>query len=81
VATLRTGPIPTAAAEALGIGVDAPSTPSVTTTPRQNLEHSHDTELWRRIALLVGLDRMIGTDAKDLARVVVQPICDEYLTE
>jgi DNA-binding transcriptional MerR regulator len=72
---LQSGPLPLAAATALGFDV-APAQsaldPFAETAPA-------GVEVWQRVALLPGLELMLRADAKGAARLAAQRIIDEYV--
>jgi DNA-binding transcriptional MerR regulator len=74
---LRSGPLPQAAARALGF--EAAMT-NANPTAALELEHGQvGAEQWRRIPLLPGLELMLRVDAKEPARTAAQRIIDDYV--
>ena len=78
---LRTGPLSTEAAQALGFEVTAITQSGIPSIDEGNLEVRHaGIEVWQRIPLLPGLDLMLRADAKVVARLAAKRICEEYVT-
>lgn len=74
---LATGPLPTAAAEALGLQNTVAQVPSAATNATEIVDVP--SERWQRITLLPGMELLWREDAKEPVRYAVRRICDEYL--
>jgi len=76
-AWLRAGPLPPAAAAALGIvqETQAVAAPAETGLDRWRAQ----LETWQRVELLPGLELLLGPSASPAARRAAQAICREYL--
>lgn len=79
-AWLRTGPLPPAAAAALGIVQSA----ETATSPNPETETGLDRwkpqlETWQRVELLPGLELLLGPSASPAAVRAAQAICREHL--
>jgi DNA-binding transcriptional MerR regulator len=77
---LREGPVPAAAAKALGFEAAPPaaSNGASLAVPQLGLQ-GVPTEGWQRITLLPGLELHVRSDAKGAARLAAQRICEEYV--
>lgn len=76
---LRSGPLPAAAASALGFEVAAANPTNGNAQEPTNGQQPATGELWQRVALLPGLELMLRADAKGAARLAAQRIIDEYV--
>jgi DNA-binding transcriptional MerR regulator len=75
---LRSGPLPLAAASALGFdAATANETSAVVQGPLD--QQVGGIEHWQRITLLPGLELMLRADARPPARLAAQRIIDEYV--
>jgi DNA-binding transcriptional MerR regulator len=91
-AWLATGPVPAAAAAALGITVESARSGSLGgaaetsgETPLLSSNHSParlgrgPVETWHRVCLLPGLELMVSCDATPATMRAAQSICDDYV--
>jgi DNA-binding transcriptional MerR regulator len=77
---LRSEPVPSAAAKALGFEVAPPARAAAAPAPEpQSGLPGTAVEGWQRITLLPGLELHLRTDAKGAARLAAQRICEEYV--
>ena len=76
---LREGPVPSAAAKALGF--ESAPTPGSIAAPvaAPQTGQGVPSEGWQRITLLPGLELHVRADAKGAARLAAQRICEEYV--
>ena len=74
---LATGPLPAAAAEALGLQNTVAQAPSSIMSTTEIAEVP--SERWQRVTLLPGMELLWREDAKEPVRHAVRRICDEYL--
>lgn len=73
-AWLRSGPLPPAAAAAIGLEPPAPAAVSDNALPPRV-----NRTTWQRIALLPGLELMVDAQASPAVRRAAQSICAEYV--
>ena len=77
---LRAGPLPEAAAKALGFEPVPAATSAPPSPAKGSLEIGNaNVEYWQLIALLPGLDLMLRAEARDAARAAAKRICEEYV--
>lgn len=78
-AWLQSGPLPPAAAAALGLGAQPPAAVSGADSAHSNRGDLASRTTWERIVLLPGLELMIHSEASPVVRRAAQSICTEFV--